>query len=129
TTPSWGGTVELTATVAATASAAVPASGTVTFRGDGGTELGTASVGAGGIATLVVSASALGLGSHELTAQYAGSARFAASTESEPVEVVVGAAATTTTVTAPTTVTHGHALTLNVAVTGGAALPDDGSEV
>src|SRR5690606_20358364 len=65
----------------------------------------------------------------ELTAVYAGSSNFAASDESEPVEVAVAAATTTTTVTGPATVVHGHALTLQVAVAGGAALPDDGSEV
>ncbi|MBN9140786.1 MAG: Ig-like domain repeat protein [Micrococcales bacterium] len=129
TSPSWGDTVELTATVEAPDSDAVPAGGTVTFRTEGGAILGTATVGAGGVATLSASAASLGLGGHQLTADYSGTTRFAASDASDALGISVGSATTTTTVTAPGTVAHGHALAIDIAVTAGAVQPDDGSEV
>ena len=69
----FGQPVTLTATVISTAG--VP-TGTVTFR-DGTTVLGTATVNAAGQATLAVS---LGVGSHALTASFAGTGDFGDST-------------------------------------------------
>jgi hypothetical protein len=84
----FGQPVTLTATV--TSSAGTPA-GTVTFR-DGGTVLGGVAVDPNGRASLVV---ALGVGSHSLTASFAGLAPFTASTSAALAETV-GPAATTT---------------------------------
>jgi hypothetical protein len=90
----------LTATV--TSPAGVP-TGTVTFL-DGNTALGTAQVNAAGQALLPVS---LGVGNHQLTAVYGGTAAFAGST-SAAAAVTVSPAATAVTL----------APSLNPAVTG-----------
>src|SRR5262249_20509331 len=82
----FGQQVTLTATV--TSAAGVP-TGTVTFL-DGTTVLGTAQVNAAGQATLAVS---LDVGSHALTASFAGTGGFADSTG--VADVTVNRAATT----------------------------------
>jgi hypothetical protein len=96
----FGQTVSLTVTV--TSQAGVP-TGTVTFL-DGTTVLGTAAVDSGGQATFAV---ALGVGSHALTASFAGTSGFAGSTS---------AAVTETVNRASTTVALGSSV--NPAVTG-----------
>jgi hypothetical protein len=72
-----GQSVTFTATVSAGAPGSGTPSGNVTFK-DGSTVLGTGSVNGSGIATLSVSN--LSLGSHSITAVYAGDANFTTST-------------------------------------------------
>jgi hypothetical protein len=84
----FGQPVTLTATV--TSSGGTP-TGTVTFR-DGGTVLGAVAVGPTGLATLVVP---FGVGSHSLTASFAGTPPFTASTSAALAETVNRAATTT----------------------------------
>src|SRR5262249_37621680 len=65
----YGQAVTLTATITPVAPGSGVRTGTVTFL-DGATPIGTGSVGAGGVATLIVSS--LTGGAHSLTAQYGG---------------------------------------------------------
>jgi MYXO-CTERM domain-containing protein len=88
----FGQPVQLTATVTGTGTTPT---GTVTFL-DGGAPIGSATLNGAGQATLTTST--LAVGSHSLTASYAGDGNFAASTSS-PLSQVVGEAGTTTTVT------------------------------
>lgn len=95
-----GSPVSLTATIHSTGGTPT---GTIVFQ-DGSTNLGTASLNAGGIATLTIST--LTAGTHSLTASYAGDGTFGAST-STAVSVSIAnkdfafaAAPTSTTVTA-----------------------------
>jgi hypothetical protein len=74
-----GQSVTFTATVSAGAPGSGTPSGNVTFK-DGSTVLGTGSVNGSGIATLSVSN--LSLGSHSITAIYAGGSNFTTSTSS-----------------------------------------------
>src|SRR6202034_4492551 len=90
-----GASVTFTATV--TSSTAGTITGTVTFL-DGATSLGTGSVGAGGVATLMTSA--LTAGSHAITAQYGGDANFAGSATPAPVTLVINGAGKASTTTA-----------------------------
>ena len=83
-------TVTLTATVSATGS--VP-SGTVTFS-DGGTALGSSQTNSSGVATLTVST--LAVGTHSLTAAYAGGGNWLASTSAVRSQTVNRASSTTT---------------------------------
>jgi hypothetical protein len=87
----FGQSVTFTATV--TAGSGTP-TGTVTFK-DGGTTLGTGTL-AGGMTSLLISS--LSAGSHSITASYAGSAGFNAST-STAITQSVGQASSSTTVT------------------------------
>jgi Bacterial Ig-like domain (group 3)/FG-GAP-like repeat len=92
---STGASVTFTATVTSATAGAI--TGTATFF-DGATSIGTGTVGAGGLATLLTST--LAAGSHSITAQYGGDANFAASTSPALTQVVNvgGTAATATTV-------------------------------
>jgi len=81
----FGQAVTLTATVAAVAPAAGVPAGTVTFS-DGAATIGTATLGANGSASIVVST--LAAGSHSLTAAYGGSGNFLASTSAAVTQVV-----------------------------------------
>ncbi len=85
------------------AAAAAPAvTGTVVFL-DGGTQIGTGSVGTGGVATY--SNSTLTVGSHTITAQYSGDSNYASST-SPAVQVTITSTAGSFTLSAnPTSVT------------------------
>jgi hypothetical protein len=110
-----GKTLTLTASVKGSGTT-VPA-GTVSFL-NGSTVLGTATLNSSGVATL--STATLALGSHSLTAQYAGNANSLAST-SAAVSVTVTAAVqstTTTLVAAPNPVVAGKTLTLTASVKG-----------
>jgi hypothetical protein len=84
----------VTFTAAVSSAKGTPA-GTVAFF-DGSTQLGVATLSAGSAA---FGPTTLALGSHNITASYAGSANFAASTSSVLTQTV-GKAATTTTLTA-----------------------------
>lgn len=125
----WGQSVQLTATVTAPGTPSVPSGGTVTFRDEDGDVIGSATLGAGGVATVTVSTATLGLGTQDLTAEYAGTAQFAASAESPAVAYTVTQADTSTSVTAPTAIVFGQALSVLIDVDGGAATPVDGTEV
>jgi hypothetical protein len=91
----FGQSVSISATVSVVAPGAGTAAGTVTFK-DGTTVLGTATLNASGVATLNTAAPSVG--SHSITATYAGNANTSAST-SASLGQVVGQASTTTTVT------------------------------
>jgi len=88
----FGEPVTFTATVAAQAPGGGTPTGTVTFK-DGGSSIGTGTL-AGGIATL--STSTLAVGSHSITADYAGTASYAASSTAAPTTQLVNKADTTT---------------------------------
>lgn len=114
--------ITLTATVQPASGSIVP-SGTVTFYSDGAV-LGTATL-TTGVANLTTSA--LPVGAHSITATYAGSIAFSAST-SNTINVTVNpaSAATTTTLSAPTSsITQGAAITLTAIVkaSGSAGTP------
>ena len=106
----FGQPVTLTATVLGVV---IRPTGTITFR-DGATVLGTAALDANGVATLITSA--LGVGSHSITATYEGDANFGMST-SAPVPLVVQADSTTTTVaSSPNPSMVGQPVTLGASV-------------
>lgn len=87
----FGESVTLTATVSSAVSGTV--GGTVTFK-EGTTVLGTATLGAGGVATLTTST--LGTASHDIVAIYSGSPNYATSTSASLAQVVSAASTTTT---------------------------------
>src|SRR5207247_1855688 len=109
----FGQAVTLTATVALVVPATGMPTGSVRFM-DGAATIGTATLGANGSASIVVST--LATGSHSLTAAYGGAGNFLAST-STAVTQVVNAGDTTTTLTAtPNPSRFGQAVTLTATV-------------
>jgi hypothetical protein len=112
----WGQSVAFTATVAPASGTGTP-TGTVTFK-DGGTQIGTGSLNASGLATF--SASGLAVGSHSVTAVYSGDSNFSAST-SAAVSVTVSASAKTATTTSlsasATQLTNGQSVTFTASIT------------
>ncbi|WP_406694032.1 Ig-like domain-containing protein [Singulisphaera sp. Ch08] len=112
-----GNPVTLTVTITSTSTSAVKPSGTVQFF-DGAVAIGTATVSSAGIATLTTSA--LTLGSHSITAKYAGDGNFNAST-SPAVTQNVGQLSTTTLSVTPTESVSGQTVTLTAAVTATSA--------
>jgi hypothetical protein len=110
----YGQPVTLSVTVSNTQTSVSP-SGTVGFF-NGSTELGTAPVGAGGTASLVVST--LAVGRHELSASYSDpTVNFAPSKSPTGVPVTITKAGTATTVTATTTApVFGQAVTFTATV-------------
>jgi hypothetical protein len=88
----YGQTITFTATVAPASGTETPAGG-VTFM-DGPTILGSATLNASGLATLLVPG--LAVGAHSITAQYSGAVGFAGST-SPPLAHAVNRGGTTTT--------------------------------
>jgi autotransporter-associated beta strand protein len=111
--PVFGQSVTLTATVASEEAAAGEPSGTVEFF-NGSTSLGTATL-ANGVATLATSS--LPVGADSLTARYLGNASFASSTSAVvPVQVAQASTATALTVD-PTSSVSGQSVTLTAAVT------------
>ncbi|MGW3269814.1 Ig-like domain repeat protein, partial [Streptomyces sp. NPDC001056] len=103
----------LTATVTAVPPGSGTPTGTVDFF-DGATLLGTGTL-VGGTATLTTSA--LGVGSHSLTAVYSGDAEFTGSTSPVDVQTVTQAATTTGLTSAPDPSVFGEAKTLTATVT------------
>jgi hypothetical protein len=104
-------------TFTATVTASSTPSGTVTFY-DGTTALGTGTLNGSGVATY--STSSLGVGSHSITATYAGNSTFAGSTSSATTVTVTAPVliATSTKLTASaTTANAGASVTFNVTVT------------
>jgi glucuronoarabinoxylan endo-1,4-beta-xylanase len=113
-----GGTVTLTAMVAAASGSAMP-TGTVTFL-DGSTTLGSATL-IGGAVTFSVST--LSVATHSLTASYAGVTGFSAST-STAVSLVVNPVPTTLTLTAtPNPVAAGATVTLTAKIASANGVP------
>jgi hypothetical protein len=111
-----GQAVTFTATV--TAPGGTP-TGIVTFK-DGATTLGTGNL-AGGVATFTTPS--LALGSHTITAVYAGASGFQAST-SAPITQTVNQAGSTTVITSTLNPsTFGQSITFNVTVTGSGGTP------
>ena len=111
-TSAFGQSVTLTATVGVVAPGVGSPSGLVTFS-DGPNVLGTATI-SGGVA--VLSVATLGVGSHSLTASYAGDARSAVSISASSVLIVRQAPTATTLAIAPTTATFGRPVTLTANV-------------
>ena len=108
---SYGQSVVLTATVAATTSGTPH--GTVTFK-NGATTLGTGTL-SSGIATLTTAS--LPIGNDSLTAVYGGGSAYLTSTSSAVVEQVVAAATTTVLTPSANPTTYGASLTLTAVVT------------
>lgn len=101
-------------TFTATVTSSSTPSGSVTFY-DGATPLATATLNGSGVA--IYSTSALALGSHSITASYAGNSTFAGSTSSAATVNVATLIATTTKLTASaTTVNAGASVTFNATV-------------
>jgi hypothetical protein len=120
TTGPAGTSVLLTAKV--TGGTAAP-TGTVTFL-DGGTIIGTSSVGASGTATL--STSSLPVGSDTITAVYSGNTTYATSTSNAVTVTITGTtqkSSTTTLVATPTSGGLGTSITLTATVTGTGGTP------
>ena len=106
-------------TAAVSGQSTVP-TGTVTFK-DGSTVLGTSALNAQGAATLT--ASALNVGSHGITASYAGDAANASSTSSMLTETMQQATSQTVLSTSASTITRGSAVTVTATVTGNGSTP------
>jgi hypothetical protein len=108
-----GQTLTLTATVQGSGS--TPPGGSVSFM-NGSTPLGTGLLNSSGVATLTLAT--LGVGTYNVTAQYAGNANFLSSA-SAAVSVTVSSLATTTSLTSSSNpVTVGQTLTLTATVQG-----------
>ena len=112
---SFGQSVTLTATVAGTATP----TGSVSFF-DGATLLGTGTL-SGGVATLA--SAALSVGSHSITAVYAGATNFAGSTSPTITRSVTQAASTTTATSAPNPSSFGQAATITASVASSGGTP------
>ncbi|MEU2058633.1 Ig-like domain repeat protein, partial [Streptomyces bungoensis] len=113
----------LTATVSAVAPGAGVPTGTVTFF-DGITSLGTSTLDGSGVATLTVSN--LNVGTHSLTAGYAGTTDYNSSTSAPDTQTVNKADTTTTLTSAPDPSVTGEAKVLTAtvsAVAPGAGVP------
>jgi hypothetical protein len=137
------GVVAATTTTALTALSAAPSFGssvtfTVTVSSTGGTPTGSVNLYDGstllstltlvsGVATLTTSS--LAVGSHSITAVYAGVAAFGSSTSPAVVVVVAntGVTSTTTLTATPVAITFGQTVTLTVTVTSSASNPPTGT--
>lgn len=107
-----GQTITLTVTLAAVSPGVGTPTGTVTFK-DGATTIGTGTL-TGGVVTLAISS--LSVGSHSLTAVYAGDTNFKPST-STVLSQTVNQANTTTTLTSSTNPSvFGQATTLSATI-------------
>jgi hypothetical protein len=103
----------ITFTAAVSSAKGAPA-GTVAFF-DGTTQLGVATLSAG---NAVFGPTTLAVGSHKITATYAGSANFAASTSLVFTQTVGKAATTTTLIASPDPSKPSHPVTFTATVTG-----------
>ncbi|HYF79316.1 MAG TPA: Ig-like domain repeat protein, partial [Symbiobacteriaceae bacterium] len=113
TTPVYGQSVTLTATVIAAVPANGTPAGTVTFTMDG-TELGTATLSGAGTATLATPA--LTVGNRSITTAYSGDATFAASS-SAPYALTVAKSPTSTAISAaPNPSEFGQSVTFTATV-------------
>ncbi|HEY6196178.1 MAG TPA: Ig-like domain repeat protein [Candidatus Eisenbacteria bacterium] len=110
---SFGQSVALTATVAAIAPGSGTATGSVEFF-DGVTSLGIVALSGG---SAVLNTSALAVGTHSLTAVYAGDGSFTGSTSSASSQVVNQAASTTSVASSLNPSTFGQTVTFTATVT------------
>jgi Bacterial Ig-like domain (group 3) len=111
TTATSGTAINLTATVAEVGGTSVP-TGTVTFK-DGVTTLGSMTLNGTGVA--VYTTSTLAVGSHSITAVYAGDSADSGSTSSAAAVTVTAVPAPTVTIAAaPTSIPSGRRLTPEV---------------
>ncbi len=114
--------VTLTATVSAVSGTTAP-NGTVTFL-DGAATLGTGTLNASGVATLVVPAGSFAAGTHSITAAYAGVASVFLGSTSAPVSLAVNQIATTTVLTASANpIASNQAVALTATVSAGGPIP------
>ncbi|MGP0067913.1 MAG: Ig-like domain repeat protein, partial [Isosphaeraceae bacterium] len=124
TSPVFGQSVALTATVAPTTTGTGTPTGTVEFLING-TDAGTGVLNSSGVATY--STTSLNTGSNSITATYEGDTNFATSTTTSPVTVTVAQASSTTTLTtSPNPSLSGQSVTLTAkvaAVSPGAGTP------
>jgi hypothetical protein len=109
-----GVSITLTATVSSVAKGVTTPSGKVTFM-NGTTSLGTGTIGAGGVATLVTSFSTAGTDS--LTAVYAGDTNYTGSTSTAIPQVVVTPGFTVTASPASLTIARGSTGTTTLTFT------------
>jgi MBG domain (YGX type)/Bacterial Ig-like domain (group 3)/FG-GAP-like repeat len=103
----YGQPLTLTATIAHNGSGDASPTGTVTFYSDG-TSIGTGSV-SSNVASSVTSA--LAVGTHTLTAQYAGSSSYNGSTSSAITQIVLKATPSVTVACSPNPTTFGSSAT------------------
>jgi hypothetical protein len=119
-----GQNVTFTATVAPTSGTGTP-TGTVTFL-DGTTTLGTGTLNGSGVATFATtSTTPLSVGTHSITARYAGDANFGSSTSSAVSQVVNAASTSTTLSSSATPSVSGQNVTFTASVT--ATAPGSGT--
>ena len=118
----FGSAVTFTATV--TSSSTTPATGTVIFL-DNGKQIGTGTL-AGNPAVATLQTSTLAVGTHPITATYAGDSNNGAGATAAPLSQVVNATQTSTTVVAvpnPGIANQPEAITATVKVTSGTGTP------
>lgn len=108
-----GASVTFTATVSATSPASGTRTGTVTFK-DGAATLGTGTL-SGNVATFATTS--LSIGSHTISAVYAGDTNFNTSTSSNLTQVVDDNSSNITIATSPNPSTFGQAVTISGKVT------------
>jgi hypothetical protein len=113
----YGQAITFQATITAAGS---PPAGTVTFY-NGSAMLGSASIGANGVASIV--ASSLNVGSHSITANYAGNGDFLASSSSVLTQVVSKAASTVVLSASNVSPNAGDSVTLTATVASTAGIP------
>ncbi|HEY6291622.1 MAG TPA: Ig-like domain repeat protein [Terriglobia bacterium] len=113
----WNHSVTFTAAV--TSSGGVP-QGTVTYK-DGSTTLGTGTLGPGGKSTFTIAT--LAVGSHSITAVYAGNVDFGGSTSPVLTQTVNKATSTTTVTSSLNPSKSAQSVTFTATVTSGAGTP------
>ncbi|MES2390706.1 MAG: Ig-like domain repeat protein [Acidobacteriota bacterium] len=114
-----GTSVTFTATISGGASGAQPG-GTVQFL-DGTTVIGTGTLNASAQATIAIST--LGVGTHSITAQYAGDTVFAGSTSTALTQMIVTATTSTALTSSVTTAPVGTSVVLTATVTSNVGSP------
>src|SRR5665213_1104350 len=112
-----GASVVLTATTTATSGTPT---GSVTFF-DGVTSLGTGALNSSGVATLSVST--LAVGSHSITANYAGAGSFTASTSAAVALAISAVTTTTSLIASPNPATQGANVILTATTTAASGTP------
>jgi hypothetical protein len=112
TSPAFGSNVTFSATVTASGS---PATGGVVTFSSNGAAIGTGSVNSNGVAT--ISLSTLPGGADSITASYAGTTPFAASSSNTVLVTVAATISTTALTTSSTNTTYGSSVTFSASVT------------
>ncbi len=109
----FGQQISFTATVSPAVSSAMTPTGTVTFS-DGATTLGTATISSG---TAILNTSSLVVGSHSITAAYAGDSNFTISTSVALTQTVSQAGTAAALTISPNPANAGQTVTLTASVT------------